>query len=136
MIPVVVCITCGRPALPGRSRCLAHSPKATSGWAKYSLANPREAAYYRTEHWRMRRREVLEHDSACQLRLQGCTGRSSEVDHIIRPRDGGSHELSNLRGVCRRCHLQRTAEQGKQGNKRAAARRKGGDGSNVRRLRP
>jgi 5-methylcytosine-specific restriction protein A len=134
MIPIVVCITCGRPALPGRSRCPAHSPKATSGWAKYSLANPREAAYYRTEHWRVQRREVLERDSACQLRLQGCTGRSSEVDHIIRPRDGGSHELSNLRGVCRRCHLQRTAEQGKQGNKRAAARRKGGDGSNVRRI--
>jgi hypothetical protein len=36
MIPIVACITCGRPAVPGRSRCLAHSPKATSGFSRPS----------------------------------------------------------------------------------------------------
>src|SRR5512132_389343 len=69
--PMVACITCGKPVPYGRSRCPAHTPKSSSGWAKYALAHPREAAYYSTEHWRVTRREVLERDRDCKLRLQG-----------------------------------------------------------------
>ena len=43
-----------------------------------------------------------------------------EVDHIVELADGGLTVLSNTRTVCRRCHLQKTAEMRR---KRAEARR-------------
>jgi hypothetical protein len=43
-----------------------------------------------------------------------------EVDHIVELTDGGLTVLSNTRTMCRRCHLQKTAEMRR---KRAAARR-------------
>jgi 5-methylcytosine-specific restriction endonuclease McrA len=117
------CITCGRPCPPRRSRCLAHTPQ-NSNWAKYAAKHPQQAAVYGTEFWRVRRREILERDPECRLRLPGCTGTSTEVDHIVRPSDGGSNDPANLRGVCNGCHRQRTIEQSKEGNRRAAAARR------------
>jgi hypothetical protein len=44
----------------------------------------------------------------CELRLDGCTGRAEEVDHIVpRAAGGAMFDLSNLRAVCKACHRQR-----------------------------
>lgn len=51
---------------------------------------------------------ILNRDPDCQLQLQGCTGMSTEVDHIG---DKHDHSNGNLRGVCSPCHSKRTQAQ-------------------------
>ena len=116
------CITCGRNSVPGQSRCADHLPK--SPWNAYKIKHPDQAQFYQSGAWRAVRHEVLQRDPNCRLRLSGCTVRSQEVDHIVRPFDGGTHEPANLRGVCKSCHRQRTVKQSHEGHKRAAARRR------------
>lgn len=54
---------------------------------------------------------VLARQPQCQLAFEGiCTGKSTDVDHIIAVSDGGSDHHSNLRGVCRECHLRHSAQ--------------------------
>jgi 5-methylcytosine-specific restriction protein A len=129
------CITCGRPVYGRRSRCPAHMPKSSSRWAQFAARNPLQAAYYSSEAWRTVRREVLARDPVCRLRFPGCTGSSTEVDHVIGIADGGSNDPANLRGTCRPCHRQRTIQQSHEGMKRAAGRRRREGGTNVRRIR-
>jgi 5-methylcytosine-specific restriction endonuclease McrA len=63
--------------------------------------------------WAAIRSRVLARDPICVL----CRERpSTDVDHINGRDD---HSLEHLRGLCRRCHLQRTHQQGE-----AAKRRK------------
>ena len=70
--------------------------------------------------WQHLRKQILERDGhQCQLRLPDvCTGRASQVDHIISVADGGSDEPGNLRSVCRKCHARRTARQGLEARRR------------------
>jgi 5-methylcytosine-specific restriction enzyme A len=116
------CITCGRYAVPGQSRCANHMAK--SPWNAYKIKHSDRAQFYHSGAWRNARYEVLKRDPECQLRFDGCTGKSQEVDHIVRPADGGTHEPDNPRGGCRRCHRKRTAAQGMEGHRRAAAARR------------
>ncbi len=59
--------------------------------------------------WQRIRRRVLERDlGVCQLRMEGCTVRATEVDHIG---DRDDHSDGNLRAVCKRCHGRRTGQQ-------------------------
>lgn len=53
---------------------------------------------------------ILGRDPNCRLQLKGCTGRSTEVDHIG---DRHDHSDTNLRGVCTPCHSKRTQAQAK-----------------------
>ena len=117
------CITCGRP-IYGRSRCAAHTSKSSSRWAEHAARNPLQAAYYKSEAWRTLRREILERDPDCRLAFPGCTGRSTEVDHVIGIASAGSNDSANLRGVCHHCHRLKTQNESKQGNRRAAAQRR------------
>ncbi|PVA58078.1 hypothetical protein DDJ72_04075 [Mycobacteroides abscessus] len=49
---------------------------------------------------------VLARHPQCQLAIPGiCTGRSTDVDHVVAVSDGGSDHHTNLRGVCHECHL-------------------------------
>lgn len=59
--------------------------------------------------WRKLRLLILERDGyACQLRLPGCTLDADQVDHIIRPDDGGPRfDPGNLRAACGRCNKAR-----------------------------
>ena len=45
----------------------------------------------------------------CEMRVEGCLGVASEVDHI---RAGDDHSRSNLRAVCRRCHALKSSAEG------------------------
>jgi 5-methylcytosine-specific restriction endonuclease McrA len=61
-------------------------------------------------NWSRLRRQVLrEAEGRCEIRLAGCVGEASEVDHIRR---GDDHSRSNLRAVCRRCHALKSSAEG------------------------
>jgi 5-methylcytosine-specific restriction protein A len=108
----------GGYALPGASRCRAHS---RSGWGRRPPAN----AYAYSSGWSERRRQVLERDGyRCQLRYNVCVGRASQVDHIVQPEAGGTDALENLRAVCRPCHARRTGRQGAMAKQAKAQRRR------------
>ena len=66
--------------------------------------------------WEAARSAVLRRDGfRCVIAAAGCTGKATEVDHIVSPHDGGSPlDPSNLRASCRNCNASR-------GGKRAAA---------------
>lgn len=55
------------------------------------------------------RAAVLQRDGyQCRLRLPGCLGRATEVDHIVPRAAGGPvFDLDNLRAVCASCHRKR-----------------------------
>ena len=55
--------------------------------------------------WQKRRLLVLARDGyRCAIRGGNCTRVATEVDHIIPIKDGGGHELSNLRAACVPCN--------------------------------
>jgi 5-methylcytosine-specific restriction endonuclease McrA len=58
---------------------------------------------------RLRRRVLREAGGRCEMRVEGCLGVASEVDHIRR---GADHSRENLRAVCRRCHALKSSAEG------------------------
>jgi 5-methylcytosine-specific restriction protein A len=81
--------------------------------------------FYDSPAWRQVRLVVLERDQyVCQIRGPTCAIAANQVDHIIRPADGGSwYNPDNLRGACAPCN-------GGRGGKVGAAR------TNARRWKP
>lgn len=52
-----------------------------------------------------RRGEVLERvDGWCEARTVVCSGRATQVHHLLRRSQGGTDAPENLLGVCVRCH--------------------------------
>lgn len=63
-----------------------------------------------TRKWRAFRKQILDRDPLCQLRLEGCTGASQEVDHVIPLSEGGSpYSPGNCVGACRYCNRRKSA---------------------------
>jgi 5-methylcytosine-specific restriction protein A len=63
--------------------------------------------------WQRRRRRILRRDFTC--RHPGCDSLSDEVDHI----DGtDNHNDSNLQGLCRYHHQQKTVREARQARER------------------
>ena len=61
---------------------------------------------YDRRAWKIVRRIVLERARyQCEIRLPGCEGKATAVDHIVALQDGGApFELSNLQATCKRCN--------------------------------
>lgn len=56
--------------------------------------------------------QVLRRDNnSCCLRLPGCIGEATEVDHIIPVFEGGDDHPDNLQAVCPPCHKQKTQDE-------------------------
>jgi hypothetical protein len=77
------------------------------------------------------RRHILERDPVCRCRGctrctpdVGCTRRSTEANHIVRPADGGTHHPTNGEGLCSPCHLRLTLAQAAAGRARRPGRRR------------
>jgi 5-methylcytosine-specific restriction endonuclease McrA len=70
--------------------------------------------FYDSPAWRQVRLVVLERDEhLCQLRGPKCKVAATEVDHIIRPEDGGDwYAVENLRGSCKPCNAARGGRAG------------------------
>lgn len=61
--------------------------------------------------WQAIRADVLERDAyECQIRGDECTGRATEVDHIVPSSNGGAfYDPANLRAACEKCNRSRGA---------------------------
>jgi 5-methylcytosine-specific restriction endonuclease McrA len=79
-------------------------------WEKTPADRRQDSQRYGPE-WRRARKRQLEADGyRCQLGLDVCTYRATEVDHI----DGAANDPHHrrLRSVCGPCHRKHTAQQG------------------------
>lgn len=85
---------CPRHAIPGSTRCRSH----TRGWAGTG----------RGSGWARLRKQVLLEEPICRLGLAGCTITSTEVDHLLNRKRGGSDARANLAGCCSACHNVKT----------------------------
>lgn len=91
----------GCPALVEHGYCSEHArptrerdPRPSSGQRGYNYA------------WRKRREEHLRIEPNCRV----CGAVGTDVDHIVRRRDGGSDEHSNLMTMCHSHHSSKTAK--------------------------
>jgi 5-methylcytosine-specific restriction endonuclease McrA len=67
---------------------------------------------------------VLERDDyQCQVRLPGCRGIATTVDHIIPAVDGGTADPDNLRAACGHCNFSRGIALGRERAQRRFGRR-------------
>lgn len=81
-------------------------------WRKTPADRQRDNANYGAD-WRRARLACLRRCNwRCEIRLDGCQGAASQVDHIVPVSQGGGHDQGNLRGACRSCHAKVTAQQG------------------------
>jgi len=115
------CITCGTPIPHGQSRCSRHRSKSSSSWAHYAAKYPQQAAYYHSQHWRDCRASQLREHPDCIV----CGAKANHIDHITPLAEGGSLD-GPLQSMCVEHHRRKTQDESKQGNERAAARRRQG----------
>jgi 5-methylcytosine-specific restriction endonuclease McrA len=103
------CLTdrCRNDAVPGRSRCREHG----SGWDRKPKS--RDLAYI-DARYKANREIVLAQEPTCHWRFEGCTGKSTQADHLIAVSRGGSNDLSNLVGSCESCNRLRGIDLGNQ----------------------
>ena len=95
-----------RPALAARDPTQGR----VMPWQKTPEERPCSSRVYGAE-WKRKRQAQLERDRyRCQLQLESCTGRATEVDHLYGAAADPSH--NHLRSVCSSCHKRRTAQQG------------------------
>src|SRR4026207_773806 len=45
----------------------------------------------------------------CQIRLNGCKRKATQIDHIISLMDGGTDDLENLQAACAPCNKRKGA---------------------------
>ena len=107
------CIRCNR-RFPVRmyarkkpSRC----PDCRSGWDKKRDKGARDAMY-ETPEYKTNRALALKSEPECHWRLPGCTGRSTQADHLRPIALGGGNGLSNLVGSCENCNRRRGIDLG------------------------
>ncbi len=97
------CTFPGCPALVRNGTwCEAHKRHAS----KPDERRPSSHARGYTRTWRKLRAMVLREQPIC--RWSDCTAPAEQVDHIVSLRDGGTHELSNLQGLCAHHHAVKT----------------------------
>lgn len=75
------------------------------GWTGRSHAQGAQHRAWRTA--------VLKRDKGiCQLKLNGCTVRATEADHITNVKSGGEkYNVDNGRAACTHCHKQKTQQE-------------------------
>jgi 5-methylcytosine-specific restriction enzyme A len=74
--------------------------------------NRRTPASPMPRDWERRRRAVLDRDGwLCTIRGPRCIGTATSVDHIVPRSRGGTHDDSNLRSSCQKCHDSKTASE-------------------------
>ncbi len=59
---------------------------------------------YNSAEWKRNRATVLRLEPQCRA----CGEPATVVDHVVPLQDGGTHDVANLRPLCKRCHDRRT----------------------------
>ena len=106
--PLHPCAEPGCPALSQGPRCPAHRLVRRQVSPQPS-ARPSPSLRTYDAEWREIRKQVLEEEPVCQT--PGCTALSTEVDHLIPWRMGGTRARENLVARCKPCHSRKTARQ-------------------------
>ncbi len=78
-------------------------------WSNDRASRARSNKTY-DHRWRKARADQLKRQPRCELGLDGCTIRATEVDHVIGAAADPDHR--HLRSVCTPCHRKVTAQQG------------------------
>jgi 5-methylcytosine-specific restriction protein A len=103
--PLKPCPERGCPRLVRRGRCRQHDLKR-----RHDALRPTSTARGYGAAWRKLRGLVLQRDPVCRD-ASGCNQRSTDVDHIVARKHGGTDDPSNLRGLCHRHHSRKTARE-------------------------
>jgi 5-methylcytosine-specific restriction protein A len=88
-------------------RCAAHDLKRRH-YAQHSRGTSAAQGY--GPAWRRLRVAILQRDPICRD-ASGCGRPSTDVDHIVARKHGGTDDASNLRGLCKSHHSRKTAMQ-------------------------
>lgn len=97
---------CGAPACPA----LVESGLCPEHKLKYNRQRGSSWKRGYSAGWKKIRDAVLAEEPNCrECKAAGRLVRAIQVDHIVRRRDGGTDERSNLRPLCLQCHGRKTA---------------------------
>lgn len=97
-----VCSEPGCAALTDRGKCEQHRLEARRESDRRRPQSQHRG--YDTRWHRIRARYLRAHPACEECGLQ-----AKHVDHVRALSDGGTHDSSNLRALCHRCHSRRTA---------------------------
>lgn len=99
---------CGHPGCPrlvGEGRyCREHTREQNQG-----RGSPRTRGY--DAEWEQIRKQVLREEPTCTIRTLCLGDPSTDVDHVVPLRRGGTNARRNLRGACHRCHSSKTVKE-------------------------
>lgn len=77
-----------------------------------------------TRAWRTLRAQVLTEEPTCYLHYPGCTGTSTQADHVTPRAEGGTDNRHNLHGACKHCHDIKSRAEAARGRQRRNPKRK------------
>jgi 5-methylcytosine-specific restriction protein A len=93
------------------TRAPTHRPDAGSPRAKPSSTERGYGSRWQRLRWHVLRTQPLCRPCFADGRVTAAT----EVDHIRPKVDGGGDEIDNLQPICRRCHADKSAREGRRG---------------------
>lgn len=80
-------------------------------------ARPSRSARGYDRRWQKIRAAYLARHPLCvACQAAGRVTAATEVDHVRRLADGGTHDERNLQALCKSCHSRKTAREGKGGS--------------------
>ncbi|WP_083440374.1 HNH endonuclease [Aquincola tertiaricarbonis] len=92
----------------GRLQTLA--PRLAKLQPRLQLAQPVEQQRTRGRRWTEIRERILRRDPLCvPCQAKGVVQASEQVDHRIPLEQGGTDDDANLQGICKACHVEKTA---------------------------
>jgi 5-methylcytosine-specific restriction enzyme A len=98
-----------RACLCGAIDCKRHKP--SWGWGSKPAWRQ---ALYTSPRYKTNRAIAIKREPFCHWRLPGCTGRSTQADHLRPVSQGGDNSLANLVGSCQHCNEARGRATGNQ----------------------
>ena len=109
--PKTPCRYPGCPKLSAERFCPQHTQVEDQRYRRYQR-DPEINRRYGTV-WRKIRTRYLDAHTLCEDCLKaGHTTPAVEVHHVVPLSHGGSHDVSNLRALCKPCHSRQSARDG------------------------
>ena len=109
--PKTPCRYPGCPKLSAERFCPQHTQVEDQRYRRYQR-DPEINRRYGTV-WRKIRTRYLDAHTLCEDCLKaGHTTPALEVHHVVPLSHGGSHDVSNLRALCKPCHSRQSARDG------------------------
>jgi 5-methylcytosine-specific restriction protein A len=97
----------GCPKLSHERFCPEHQRQTQRAYDA-ARGSVRERGY--DGRWQQLRKDILKRDPVCRW-PDGCTSPSTDVDHVVSKRRGGTDDPLNLRGLCHSHHSMKTAHE-------------------------